>query len=106
MIIGVPVFAVLYMLLSDFVQRRLEKKGRPLNTEVYEHIKSTDDIALMQKRIENGSKLDALAQEGETYDPEPEIEDMGLLDDMIDDTHEPLDEQEIASLLKLLDDSK
>ena len=106
MIIGVPVFAVLYMLLSDFVQRRLEKKGRPLNTEVYEHIKSTDDIALMQKRIENGSKLDALAQEGETYDPEPEIEDMDLLDDMIDDTHEPLDEQEIASLLKLLDDSK
>ena len=105
MIIGVPVFAVLYMLLSDFVEHRLKKKGRPINTEVYEHILSTDDIELTQKRIENVTEHAAASQE-EYYDPEPEIEDAELLDDMTDAEHEALGEQEIATLLKLLDDGK
>ena len=105
MIIGVPVFAVLYMLLSDFVEHRLKKKGRPINTEVYEHILSTDDIELTQKRIENVTEHAAASQE-EYYDPEPEIEDAELLDDVTDAEHEALGEQEIATLLKLLDDGK
>ena len=104
MIIGVPVFAVLYMLVSDFVKHRLQNKGRPLNTEVYEHIKSTDDIELMSKRAENRAELEAL--EEEEYDPEPEIEDMELLDDLSDPEDTPLGEQEIESLLRLLDEGK
>ena len=106
MIIGVPVFAVLYMLLSDFVRHRLEKKGRPLKTEIYENIKSTDDIELMRKRLEKSSEYEAQAQNAETYDPEPEIEDIELLDDRGDPEQASLDEQEIESLLRLLDDGR
>ena len=72
---------------------------------MYEHILSTDDIELTQKRIENVTEHAAASQE-EYYDPEPEIEDAELLDDMTDAEHEALGEQEIAMLLKLLDDGK
>ena len=104
MIIGVPVFAVMYMLVSDFVKARLEKKGRPLQTEIYENIKSTDDIELMRRRFDNSSELEMLAQEAETYEPEPEIEDQELLDD--DDGHTTFGEKEMELLLKLLEDSE
>ena len=103
MIIGVPVFAVMYMLVSDFVKARLEKKGRPLQTEIYENIKSTDDIELMRRRFDNSSELEMLAQEAESYEPEPEIEDQELLDD--DDGHTTFGEKEMELLLKLLEDS-
>ena len=82
------------------------KKGRPLKTEIYENIKSTDDIELMRKRLEKSSEYEAQAQNAETYDPEPEIEDIELLDDRGDPEQASLDEQEIESLLRLLDDGR
>ena len=36
MLLGVPVFAVLYMLVSDFVSGKLKQKGRPMETRVYQ----------------------------------------------------------------------
>lgn len=80
MILGVPVFAVLYMLMSDFVRIRLEKKGRPLQTDVYAHIKSTEDIELAQKLNEIAAEHAAFhADDLDSYEDEPEIE--GLSED-------------------------
>ena len=77
MVLGVPVFAVLYMLLRDLVQRKLTEKGRPLQTEVYEKIYSTDDLTLAQKRAEVEAEQAAFAEdETEAYEMSPEIEDL------------------------------
>ncbi len=35
MFLGVPVFAVIYMLLKDYIERRLKKRNLPLKTESY-----------------------------------------------------------------------
>ena len=76
MILGVPVFAVIYMLFSDLVKSHLEKKGRPLQTEVYSKIKSTDDIELAQKLGEIAAEQAAFHSDDlEFYDDEPEIEE-------------------------------
>ena len=77
MIIGVPVFAVIYMLFSDLVKHRLEKKGRPQQTEVYAKINSTDDIELAQKLGEIAAEQAAFhADDFDFYDDEPEIEEL------------------------------
>lgn len=44
MLLGVPVFAVLYMLVGDFVASRLKKKGRPLLTEDYHTIQTVEEL--------------------------------------------------------------
>ncbi len=76
MVLGVPVFAVLYMLLSDYVTRRLKEKGRPLSTEVYGRIRSTEDIELAQKMAEVAAERIAFHEDDpEAYEDEPEIED-------------------------------
>lgn len=44
MIIGVPLFAVIYMIISDAVNRALTKKERPVDTMLYYEISSVDDL--------------------------------------------------------------
>ena len=44
MILGVPVFAVLYMLVTDFIEGRLKKKGRPVPTADYYAIQKVEDL--------------------------------------------------------------
>jgi len=46
MLLGVPVFAVLYMLVSDFVSSKLKGKGRPMETGLYQTIRTVDDLEL------------------------------------------------------------
>ena len=46
MLLGVPVFAVLYMLVNDFVAYKLKKKGKPLETPNYYAIQKVEDLAL------------------------------------------------------------
>ena len=104
MIIGVPVFAVLYMLLSDFVRHRLEKKGRPLKTEIYENIKSTDDIELMRRRLEYHAEHETSDEAADAYEPEPEIEE--LEPPAEEEPDASLHDQEIESILRLLDNSQ
>ena len=104
MIIGVPVFAVLYMLLSDFVRHRLEKKGRPLKTEIYENIKSTDDIELMRRRLEYHAEHETSDEAADAYEPEPEIEELEPPEEEEPDAS--LHDQEIESILRLLDNSQ
>lgn len=44
MLLGVPVFAVLYMLVSDAVNLALTKRGSSTNTADYENIQSVEDL--------------------------------------------------------------
>ena len=44
MVLGVPVFAVLYMLISDFVKSRLEAKGMPADTKAYQTLQSVQEL--------------------------------------------------------------
>ena len=77
MLLGVPVFAVLYMLLSDYVARRLEEKGRPQSTEVYAKIRSTEDIELAVKMAEMAAERMAFHEDDpNAYEEEPEIEEL------------------------------
>ncbi len=95
MILGVPVFAVIYTLISDSVKRRLQKKGYPQHTEIYSKIQSTDDIALAQKMAKFAAEHAAFYEDAtETYEEEPEIIDIDNLSD-----------EEIESYLAHLEDS-
>ena len=44
MLLGVPVFAVLYMLVADFAEMRLQRKGRTVETGEYHSIRTVDDL--------------------------------------------------------------
>jgi len=48
MLLGVPVFAVLYMLVNDFVIYRLKKKGKPVETPKYYDIQNVEDLPLLK----------------------------------------------------------
>ena len=67
MVLGVPVFATIYMLVSDWVKRRLTKKGLPLTTALYSKVHSTEDLDLAQRMAERSSP------HPDTYEQEPEI---------------------------------
>ena len=102
MIIGVPVFAVLYMLVSEFVHHRLQKKNRPLETEAYERIKSTDDIPPVNwnQTLPEGPLFGDLVDDLESGIREvPDYEEPS-------EELSPLGESEIEALLQLLDDSQ
>ena len=45
MLLGVPVFAVIYMLVSDGVDRALVRKGKPTGTKAYYSIRTVEDLA-------------------------------------------------------------
>ena len=44
MLLGVPVFATLYMLISDFTERALRKQGKPIQTKAYFSIRQVADL--------------------------------------------------------------
>ncbi len=44
MVLGVPVFAVFYMLMADFVQHRLQAKGMTVETKKYQTIQTVSDL--------------------------------------------------------------
>lgn len=46
MLLGVPVFAVLYTLINDAVNNRLKKKRYPLDTSLYTNICSVDELPI------------------------------------------------------------
>ena len=88
MVLGVPVFAVLYMLLSDFVTRRLRKKGKPQQTAYYSGITCVEDIELARKAQEYAAEHHAFHEDDpdvETYDLDDELE--------IEDISDPSDEE-------------
>ncbi len=44
MLLGVPIFAVLYMLISDGINKRLKKKRYPVETEAYYSIRTVEEL--------------------------------------------------------------
>ena len=44
MLLGVPVFAVLYTVIGDRVNKRLARKRHPLQTSLYYTIRTVDDL--------------------------------------------------------------
>lgn len=80
MLLGVPVFAVLYTLISDAVNKRLRKKHYPVETALYYTIRTVDDLPPV-----TSSSYDPAAQAPDydmeiEVDEELEIEDLGNVD--------------------------
>lgn len=69
MMLGVPVFAVLYTLISDSVNKRLKKKRYPVNTDVYYSICTVDDL------LEETPSCYGYVSEEPAYDMEIEPEE-------------------------------
>lgn len=44
MLVGVPVFAVIYTIITDVVNKRLRKKHLPIETELYGDIRSVEEL--------------------------------------------------------------
>ena len=44
MVLGVPVFAVAYTLISDFVAYKLKNKEKPVDTTAYKTIQKVEDL--------------------------------------------------------------
>ena len=57
MLLGVPVFAVIYMLVREFVERRLKEKGAPVATSYYYHMSRTDDLEAASEEISMEPKI-------------------------------------------------
>lgn len=73
MFVGVPSFAVIYKLIQESLQKKLEKKKLPTETESYKiihGIKEKDDIELMRES-KKGAKNDAV-KESKQKEPEEE----------------------------------
>lgn len=46
MLLGVPVFAVLYMLVTEFVNSKLKSKGKTTDTAVYQTIRTVEELEM------------------------------------------------------------
>lgn len=59
MVIGVPVFAVIYNLVTQFINRRLEKKDLSTDTQLYDNLEYIDEENLgyvERGKLQNGSR--------------------------------------------------
>ena len=69
MILGVPVFAVIYMLISDAVNSALRRKGRSTVTNDYYAIRAVEDLP--EESAESEPQAEAPAAEEEPAADEP-----------------------------------
>ena len=51
MLLGVPVFAVIYSLIADGVNKRLRKKNLPTNTDLYCDVSSVTDLPVEPREL-------------------------------------------------------
>ena len=74
MILGVPVFTVIYTLICQAVNNALRKKKRTLNTDHYYSILTVQDLEKYDKEYQDSTVF----QSGDTfdteYDPDDDIE--------------------------------
>lgn len=88
MVLGVPCFAVIYMLISDSVTRRLKKKGQPLDTHLYGKIDHVEDLAQLEEQRHTRKVEEEEAPVMEVDPEEMEVFD-GELDDQLDVFSDP-----------------
>ena len=55
MVLGVPVFAVAYMLISDYVSFKLKGKKKPLQTDAYQTIQTVKDLNTAEMKEHDGN---------------------------------------------------
>ncbi|MBR6825716.1 MAG: AI-2E family transporter [Oscillospiraceae bacterium] len=73
MIVGVPIFAVIYTIITDVVNKRLRKKHLPTATEVYENVVSVEELpSVSQLAGVTGTERDTARSGEEENDDEEE----------------------------------
>ena len=74
MLVGVPIFAVIYTIISDIVNKRLHKKRLPTDTEAYGSIRSVTDLPLTPAPYDSKKRgkpqYDRNVEEEDHYDAE------------------------------------
>ncbi len=74
MLLGVPVFAVIYTIVVDIVNKRLHKKRLPTDTEIYGTIRSVTDLPvtpdLRESKKRGEPHYDRNVEEEDRYDEE------------------------------------
>ena len=55
MVLGVPVFAVAYMLIGDYVNFKLKGKNKPVQTQAYQTIQTVEDLNMAQESEHDGN---------------------------------------------------
>lgn len=73
MILGVPIFGVIYTLISDAVNRALKRKKMPVNTKKYYSISTVEDLSEPE---EHPSAPEPVCEAEYDADEEMEIEDI------------------------------
>lgn len=71
MLLGVPVFTVIYTLIAQAVNSALKKKKQPLDTDAYYRIFAVEDLELYRKDFEESTVF----YSGDTYDVEYDPDD-------------------------------
>ena len=74
MIFGLPLFAVLYSVIRDWIERSLKKKGHPLDTDVYYSILCVSDLAQYKKDFGESTVFFSADSFDAEYDPEDDYE--------------------------------
>ncbi|MFI3313373.1 MAG: AI-2E family transporter, partial [Eubacteriales bacterium] len=52
MLLGVPVFATIYMIVSEIITVKLKNKGKPIETKAYHAIEKTQDLNVKTQKEE------------------------------------------------------
>ncbi len=76
MLLGVPIFAVIYFLISDAVNRRLGKKRYPRDTEIYYSLRCVEDLPVAPEpsyshvSVEPAYDMNIEPEDDESFDDE------------------------------------
>ena len=74
MLLGVPVFTVIYALIAQSVNEALQKKELPVRTDIYYSILSVDDLVQYQKEYAESTVFYSEDTFETEYDPEDDVE--------------------------------
>lgn len=74
MLIGVPVFTLIYSLINDGVNRALKKKQQPLQTDLYYSILTVSDLSKYKKEYSDSTVVYSEDTFETEFDPDDDIE--------------------------------
>lgn len=79
MLLGVPIFAVLYTLVADWINKRLRKKRYPVNSDIFYSLQCVEDLPI------EPSPSASFAKEAPAYDMKAADNEDGDYDDDYDE---------------------
>ena len=74
MLLGVPVFTVIYAVIAQNVNEALKKKNLPLRTDVYYTIETVEDLEKYKKEFATSTVFQSADSFETEYDPDDDIE--------------------------------